>query len=334
MNSSNRFESRTHCRILVTGAAGFIGSHTVDALLASGHQVMGLDDLSAGSMQNLGSAKESDEFEFIQADVLDSDTLDQVCRQFAPHAVIHLAGLVSGELAMEKPRRNFHLNIEATQLVLETARKNGVSRVVYASSADVYGDCNEALIHENCPTRPIGLMGASRLASENLMQGYAMSYGMETISLRYFNVYGERQTASSPGAGVISNFAERFARGEAVNIYGNGEQTRDFVSVRDVARANVLAATNRNVESGARNICTGFSRSVNDLVKIFQTFYPDSPMPVKQPERPADILRSCGNTGYSGMTLGFEAYISLEDGLADLVSVKNLSPFDTMALPG
>ncbi len=330
----SRFETRPGSKVLVTGAAGFIGSHTVEALISDGHSVLGVDDLSTGSLQNLTNVIKNDRFEFVQADVLDSESLDSICRQFVPHAIIHLAGLVSVVVAQEDPIRNFELNIEATQIVAETARKNNVNRLVFASSAAVYGDCNERLIHENCPTRPVGMYGSAKLASENILLGYAISYEMEVVCLRYFNVYGDRQDPKNPYSGVISIFSDRFARGEAVNVYGDGSQTRDFVSVRDIARANVLAATNRKVESGSRNVSTGNSRSINELISIFQRIYPDSPLPIHQPGRTGEIIHSCGNGGYSALMLGFEPYISMEDGLADLVAVKNLSPYENLVLPG
>jgi UDP-glucose 4-epimerase len=313
------------CRILLTGAAGFIGSHTAEQLVFSGHDVLALDDLSTGSLANLETIINHERFEFTEGDVLDRDLVDSLCMSFKPDAIIHLAGLVSVVVAQEDTGKNFQLNLEATQVVAENARKNGIRRVVFASSASVYGDIAEPLVYENCPTRPIGMYGAAKLASENLLSGYAASYGMEIVCLRYFNVYGERQDPKNPYSGVISIFLDRFRNGLPVRVFGDGEQTRDFISVRDVARANRLAATSKTVPSGAYNVCTGKSRSINELVSIFGEMYRDAEDPDFAEQRPGEILHSCGNGGYAAMSLGFEPYISLEDGLSDLVAVQDLT---------
>ena len=311
-------------RILLTGAAGFIGSHTAEQLVFSGHDVLALDNLSTGSLANLENVINHERFEFTEGDVLDAGLVDSICRDFKPDAMIHLAGLVSVVVAQENTLKNFQLNLEATQIVAENARKNGISRVVFSSSASVYGDLAEPLVYESCSTRPIGMYGAAKLASENLLFGYAASYGMEAVCLRYFNVYGERQDPKNPYSGVISIFLDRFRNGLPVSIFGDGEQTRDFISVRDVARANRLAATTEAVPSRAYNICTGRRRSINELVSILGAICPDAKDAVYAEQRAGEILHSCGNGGYASMSLGFEPYISLEDGLSDLVAVEGL----------
>lgn len=320
--------AKENCQILLTGAAGFIGSHTAEQLVCNGHNVIGLDDLSTGRLSNLQNVTNRDNFQFIQGDVLEEELLDSICRNFEIDAIIHLAGLVSVVVAQEDTAKNFRLNLQATQVIAETARRHNISRIVFSSSAAVYGDSPEPLIHENCSTKPVGMYGAAKLASENLLLGYAVSYGIEVVCLRYFNVYGDRQDPKSPYSGVISIFSDRFSKGEPVRVFGNGNQTRDFVSVRDIARANRLAATNVSVESGSRNVCTGQSCSINDLVSIFRNIYPDAPEPNYAGPRAEEIIHSCGNGGYSSMVLGFEPYISIQDGLSDLVAVQDLEALE------
>ncbi|MDF1752561.1 MAG: NAD-dependent epimerase/dehydratase family protein [Verrucomicrobiales bacterium] len=322
-------------RVLLTGAAGFIGSHTAEQLVFAGHEVIGLDNLSTGHLSNLDNLSDQNSFDLIEGDVLDSKLVDSICKSFKPDAIIHLAGLVSVVVAQENTEKNFQLNLQATQIIAENARKNQIKRIVFASSASVYGDIAEDLIHENCPTRPIGMYGAAKLASENLLTGYATSYGMETVCLRYFNVYGDRQDPKSPYSGVISIFSDRFSSGKPVTIFGDGEQTRDFISVRDVARANRLAATTTRVKSGSINVCTGSCLSINELVSIFQAIYPGGQDPSYAESRAGEILHSCGNGGYAAMTLGFKPFVSIDDGLADLVAVQDLEEalrFDEMLL--
>jgi len=320
--SPRKPKSMEKATILLTGAAGFIGSHTSEQLIAAGHQVVGLDDLSTGKIENLWNVIDDDRFEFVEGDVLSPRLVNRLCREHRPDAIIHLAGLVSVVVAQANPEKNFKLNLQATQVVASAARRNRVNRIVFASSAAVYGDIAEPLIHENCPTRPIGLYGGAKLGSEELLLAHSVSYGMEVVCLRYFNVYGDRQDPKNPYSGVISIFADRFANHLPVTIFGDGEQTRDFISVRDVARANVLAATNFSVESGSRNICTGKCRTINELVEIFSAIHPEAPSPTYAEPREGEIIHSCGNGGYASMVLGFEPYISLEDGLCDLVAIQ------------
>lgn len=319
---SNRHKTRENATVILTGAAGFIGSHTAEQLIGAGHRVIGLDDLSTGKLSNLWNVMEHENFTFVEGDVLEGSTVADLCRENKADAIIHLAGLVSVVVAEDRPAKNFRLNLEATHFIADAARVHDVKRVVFASSAAVYGDISEPLIHENCPTRPIGMYGSAKLSSENLLLGYSISYDMEVVCLRYFNVYGDRQDPTNPYSGVISIFSDRFARGVPVTVYGDGEQTRDFISVRDVARANVLSATTLSVESGSRNICTGKSRSINELIQIFAAIYPDAPNPNYADPRQAEIIHSCGNGGYAAMVLGFEPYISMEDGLCDLVAIQ------------
>ncbi len=306
-------------RILVTGAAGFVGSHTVDLLLAEGCQVMGVDDLSTGRMVNLRSASQSPHFRFVRADITGPAILDDLCSGFTPDAIIHLSGLVSVVRAQEEPDLNYRLNVHSTQLVAEAARRHGTRRVVFASSAAVYGDHPDLPLSESVFPHPISLYGTAKRASEELLLGHATSFGMETICLRYFNIFGPRQDPRSPYSGVISIFSERFAAGQPVTIFGDGSQTRDFVSVFDIARANVIAATRPGLSATVCNVCTGAPRRLLSVLDVFRSAYPEAPEPRFEGARPGEIQHSCGNPERATDRLGFRAEASFETALRDFI---------------
>ena len=309
--------------VLVTGAAGFIGSHTTDRLLESGRRVIGLDDLSTGKSANLVSASTRRSFEFIRGDVTDPETIRRVFSQYQPDSVIHLAGLVSVTRAQAEPDLNFKLNVQATQILAEAARRHEVRRIVFSSSAAVYGDNSSLPLEEISATVPIGQYGAAKLASEILLKGFAVSYGITTICLRYFNAFGPRQDPKSPYSGVISIFGDRYAAGKPVKVFGDGTQTRDFVSVHDIARANVLAATKPGLESAVCNICTGRQQSLLDLIGIFEKLFPSSLTPEFEPKRDGEILHSCGSPALAERILGFRSQVDLAAGLEELTTYLN-----------
>ena len=311
--------------VLVTGAAGFIGSHTTELLLAKGFVVVGVDDLSTGSLENLGEVLGNPDFHFVEGDITEPGALNGVMMNHRPEAVIHLAGLVSVVRGQQDPSLNFRLNLESTHLVCEAARSSQVRRVVFASSAAIYGDCPDVPLDEYAPAMPISLYGAAKLASEQLMGGYSASFGMEVTCLRYFNVYGPRQDPKSPYSGVISIFSDRFHQGAPVTVFGDGSQTRDFVSVYDVAKANVAAATGTGVGRASLNVCTGQRRSLVELLAIFQDLYPQAPSPVFSPARAGEILHSGGNPRRTREVLGFKPSLRLEDGIRDLVGYRTAS---------
>jgi len=197
---------------------------------------------------------------------------------------------------------------------------HGVGRVVFASSAAIYGDGAERPIRENAEKRPVSPYGAAKLASEDLLLGHGACYGFTVRCQRYFNVFGPRQDPASPYSGVISIFARRYAEGKPVTIYGDGRQTRDFIAVREVARANVLAATKPGLASGAVNICTGRATSLNELAEILAAHHPGAGAPVHRPARPGDILHSLGDPAAATAALGFTAKVPVADALAELTA--------------
>lgn len=305
--------------ILVTGAAGFIGSHTCDQLLAAGHTVVGVDNFRTGHRANLAGASRHPRFRLEEADVAAADAFAALVGRAKPEAIIHLAALVSVPESIADPATNFRLNVAATQAVIEAARGQAVRRIVFASSAAVYGDNPELPLTERSETRPISPYGGAKLASEALLLGAGAAYGITVRAMRYFNVFGPRQDPRSPYSGVISIFCDRLRAGTAPAIFGDGEQTRDFISVHDVARANVLAATRPEVPTGIANICTGKPTTLNQLAAILQSRLPHAPGPTHAAARPGDIRHSLGSPERARQELGFEARVPVAEGLAELL---------------
>lgn len=305
--------------ILVTGAAGFIGSHTTDQLLAAGHRVLGVDNLRTGRRENLAAAARSPNFTLREADLTTPGLLDTLVAESRPDAIIHLAALVSVQESMTNPDLNYTLNVLATHLVAEAARKHQVPRLVFASSAAIYGDTTDLPIREATEKKPISPYGAAKLASEALLLGHGAAFGFTVRCQRYFNVFGPRQDPASPYSGVISIFDRRYRENKPITIYGDGQQTRDFISVHDVARANVLAATRPGVSSGAANICTGRATSLLDVVSIFRRHYPAAAATAHAAPRTGDIIHSRGTPDTAAAELDFRAQVSVADGLAELI---------------
>ena len=304
--------------VLVTGAAGFIGSHTCDLLLAAGHAVVGVDNFRTGHRSNLAQAFVWPGFCLIEADVCAPGALDRIAAQARPDAIIHLAALVSVQESVQDPELNFELNLRGTHLIAEAARMHGIARVVLASSAAVYGDAQTHPLTEQVETRPISPYGAAKLASEAILLGHAAAYGFTVRCQRYFNVYGPRQDPKSPYSGVISIFCDKLRAGMAPVIFGDGEQTRDFVYVQDVARANVLAATVPEIASGVANICSGCATTLNQLATELRNHFAGSPNPVHVAPKAADIRHSLGSTNVAAAAFGFTAEVQLAAGLAIL----------------
>lgn len=305
--------------VLVTGAAGFIGSHTTDRLLKSGHSVTGIDNFRTGHRRNLTQALTSPHFSLRELDVAAPGALDAVVAAVKPDAIIHLAALVSVQESMTNPDLNYTLNIHATHLVAEAARKHGVKRIVFASSAAIYGDTSDLPIREATEKKPISPYGAAKLASEAILIGHGAAFGITVRCQRYFNVFGPRQDPASPYSGVISIFDRRYRDGKPVTIFGDGQQTRDFISVHDVARANVIAATKPDVPSGVANICTGRATSLLDVVDVFSKHYPQVPKPAHASPRTGDIIHSLGQPQAASAAMGFYSEVSVADGLAELI---------------
>lgn len=305
-------------RILITGAAGFIGSHTADLLLQEGHSVLGLDNFRTGRRENLERALRHPSFELAQADVAEPGRLGAAAASFRPQALIHLAALVSVPESIAKPEENERLNFGATRLVAEAARAHRIATIVFASSAAVYGGGAPLPVSEQAPCSPMSPYGEAKLRSEALLIEMAREGGPLVRCLRYFNVYGPRQDPSSAYSGVISRFAAAMAAGRPPTILGDGEQTRDFVYVGDAARANLLASTAPGRSPAVMNICTGRACSLNGLFAAMADAWGFRGAAVHAAPRPGDIRHSLGEPGRARREIGFTAVTTLEEGLRAL----------------
>ena len=306
-------------KILVTGAAGFIGSHTVDSLLASGHEVVGVDNFRTGSRENLRQATASPRFDFQVMDITEVETFTGLVRSQRPDVMIHLAGLVSVQDSRADPALNVRLNVGGTQAVIDAVISASVPRVVFASSAAVYGDSDSFPLREDAPKQPLNPYGEAKLASEALLAGAARMHGFTAVSLRYFNVYGSRQAPDSPYSGVVSRFVDCCRRNQAPVIFGDGRQTRDFIHVRDVARANMQAALLPGMPSGDYNVSSGQETSLLDLVGLLRAMQPSLPVPKFSAAQSGDIRRSVGDPARWCAVSRFSPRETLSAGLLELV---------------
>jgi UDP-glucose 4-epimerase len=313
-------------RILVTGCAGFIGSHVVAELLETGMTVIGVDNLSSGRMDNLQFARTNPRFSFALIDITHTDRFAAFVAKVQPGAIIHLAALVSVPEAEKNPDLNFLINIAATHHLAEIAHHNSIRRIVFASSAAVYGNPAAFPLYEEVVPQPISRYGAAKLASEHILFAAASAGGCPATCLRFFNVFGPRQVPSSPYSGVISIFVARAAAGEAITIFGDGTQTRDFVAVEDVAGACCAAALDPRTASLALNICTGKEITLTTIAAMLSEIRPGLPEPIFAPARNQDILRSCGCPDRARAELGFrprDSVTALHDFLAETIPVRN-----------
>ena len=307
-------------RILVTGAAGFIGSHTVDLLLGRGHDVLGVDNLRTGKLANLNSAWHNSGFQLQQQDCANPSTLEAIVREYRPEAIIHLAAMVSVPESIANPEENDRLNLQATHIVAEVAKAYAVKRIVFASSAAVYGKNSNLPLKEEAECLPLSPYGVAKLNSEKLLLELSNTHGIVVRCHRYFNVFGPRQDPTSPYSGVISLFSNRLAQGTPPTIHGDGEHTREFIHVIDVAMANLIAATSPDIASGVANICTGKSISLNTLYSTLSEVLEKKLPPVYGPPRDGDIRHSCGSPEKAKRELGFAAQTPLARGLQTLCS--------------
>jgi len=301
-------------KILITGGAGFIGSHTTDLLVVSGHQVTVFDNLSSGSLANLKSV--SQRAEVVEGDVRDGRSLNRLVGAGKFDAILHLAAICSVTEAIRSPQRCHEVNLGGTLNILEVAKKHGIRRVAIASSAAVYGNPDKVPCPETRPAMPLSQYGVQKLAGEHYACTYAHLYGLETVCLRYFNVYGPGQNASSPYSGVISLFINALLQGKVPTIDGDGLQTRDFTYVWDVARANVAALFKPGLTHEVLNVGTGQLTSILDLYWLLCKLLGKEPILKFGSPRPGDIRHSCADVRRLRRRLDARQPCRLEDGLA------------------
>jgi UDP-glucose 4-epimerase len=299
-------------RALVTGGAGFIGSHIVEELLREGASVRVLDNFSSGKRENLEAFH--GDLEIHTGDLRDAQAIKAATQDV--DLVFHLAAFVSVPQSMTEPETCFAINVAGTVTLLEEARRSGVRKVVVSSSTAVYGNPDKFPTDETMPLRPLSPYALSKQVNELYARLYTQTYNLPVTALRYFNVYGPRQSPDSDYAAAISKFTRQLVNGKPITIYGDGKQSRDFIFVKDVVRANLLAA-----ETGAAgeafNICTGRETSLLDLLEELSEVSPHHQPQVRfEAPRPGDIYRSKGDPAKAAAILGFRAGTSLAKGLA------------------
>lgn len=297
---------------LVTGGAGFIGGHLVEGLLAADWSVRVLDDLSTGSEQNLERVK--DRIEFVRGDIRDVDGLERMMG--GVEVVFHQAAMASVPRSVEMPLLTNSINVDGTLLVLEVARKSGVRRVVYAASSSAYGDTAVLPKVETLPAAPRSPYALQKYAGEVYCRLYSELYGLETVSLRYFNIFGPRQDPNSEYAAVIPRFVTAAIAGRQPVIYGDGNQTRDFTYVENAVQANLLAADAKRASGSVINIAAGKRTSLNDLWRDIRDIVGADVEPRYADPREGDVRDSLADLTRATDLLGYRPNIDLDVGLA------------------
>lgn len=298
---------------LITGAAGFIGSHLVQALVARGETVRGFDNFATGSLANLSEV--ADGVELREGDLRDAAAIESACE--GVDYVLHQAALPSVPRSVQEPRPSHTANIDGTFNLLEAARAAGVKRVTYAASSSAYGNQPGFPRLETMAPEPISPYAVQKLTGELYLRSYWRVYGMETVCLRYFNIFGPRQDPTSAYSGVMARFALQMLKGERPTIYGDGEQGRDFTYVENVVQANLLAlaAPAEKVAGKVFNIATGERHTLNETYARLGRLLGFAEPAVYGPEREGDVRDSLADIGAARVGLGYRPVVSFEEGL-------------------
>jgi nucleoside-diphosphate-sugar epimerase len=302
-------------KVLVTGGAGFIGSHLAEALCRRGANVVVLDNLSLGSLDNLKWRKNGDALEFIQGDVTDETLVRNAVA--GCDCVFHEAAVPSVPLSVAKPIATNQQNLDAALQLLAAARDAGVKRFVFASSSAIYGDTEAGPNRESQPPNPLSPYALQKYGAEKYGQLFYRLYGFQAVSLRYFNVFGPRQSFDSPYSGVIAKFCTAMLQGQAPTIFGDGKQSRDFTYVDNAVAANLLAAEApaERVAGKVFNIAAGLSISLLDLVAELNRLTGQNLKPKFEPPRAGDIRFSQADISAAERDLGFQVKVTWQDGL-------------------
>lgn len=308
-------------RVCVTGGAGFIGGHVVDALLSLGASIAVIDDLSNSSAEHLGELidLEPERVEFLHASILDDAALQDAMAR--AQVAFHFAAVSSVPRSVADPERSYAVNATGTMRVAQAARKAGVARVVYSASSSAYGASEKLPKVETDLPEPISPYASSKLSGEHVMLAWAKSYGLSTVSLRYFNIFGPRQPADSPYSGVIALFAKKLLAGETPVIFGDGEQSRDFTYVANAVLANLLAgASDRPLAGQVVNVGAGQRVTLNELcVRMAAACGSPHVLPVHQPARVGDVRHSLADLAKARELLGYAPVVDLDAGLKTTV---------------
>lgn len=303
-------------KYVVTGGAGFIGSHLVRRLVTDGNEVVVVDNLSTGSLSNLEGLEHR--IKFVQGDIRNKELLQSLFS--GAQVVFHQAAFVSVPQSVEDPMEAHDVNVNGTLCVLSAARETGVRRVVLASSCAVYGDSPVVPKEETMTPDPISPYACTKYIMEIYAKMYSELYGLETVCLRYFNVYGPGQNPNSEYAAVIPKFISRMLRGERPIIFGDGTQSRDFICVDDVVEANLKAANIPGISGWTINIGSGKEYCLNDLVNMLNRILGINLAPIYGPTREGDIMRSLSGMEVAQKALGFAPKVLLEEGLKKTVA--------------
>lgn len=296
---------------VITGGAGFIGSHLARAALARGEQVRIVDDLSTGRLENLADIRS--DIELFEGDIRDRDLMDRAVA--AADVVLHQAALPSVPRSIAEPRASLDTNVMGTLTVLEAARDAGVGRVVQASSSSVYGDTPMLPKATDMRPRPRSPYAVAKLAAETLGQAFTVSYGLEVVALRYFNVFGPRQDPHSAYAAVIPRFTTAVLDGRPVTVFGDGEQSRDFTYIDNVVDANLRAATTSGVGGEVFNVATGIAISVNSMLATICRELGREAEVSLEPPRVGDVRDSLADIEPARELLGYQPRVDFDDGI-------------------
>lgn len=307
-----------HC--LVTGGAGFIGAHLAEGLLRRGHRVLVLDNLATGSRANvqavrtqLAAAGLQCPLEVVEGSILDQQLLTQVMQGI--EYVFHQAALPSVAFSLQEPLQSNRVNVEGTLCVLLAARDAGVKRLIYAGSSSAYGDHPELPKRETVPTQPLSPYALAKLAGEHYCRLFTQLYALETVVIRYFNVFGPRQDPQSQYAAVIPKFIMAGLNHEPLQIYGDGQQSRDFTYIENVVHGNILAMTAPDAAGQVINVANGSRTSLLQLIAHLEALTQQCLHVEFCPERPGDVKHSQADIGLAKALLGFEPLVDVEQGL-------------------
>ena len=307
-------------KYLVTGGAGFIGSHIAQTLLEQGQTVRILDNFSTGKRENVEGLTQrfnANQLEVMEGDLRDAARVGEAVR--GVEIVFHEAAFVSVPQSMDEPQTCFDINLTGTSQLFDAARRAGVRRAVVASSAAVYGESEAFPLVEETPHQPKSPYAVTKRVNEMYAELFTNSFGFDVVALRYFNVYGPRQRPDSMYAAAVPIFIRRLLDGKPVTVFGDGGQTRDLINVHDVVRANLIAAEHPNAAGKVFNICTGTETRLLDLLDVLYELFPNASQTEFAAPRAGDIYRSVGSPQRALDVIDFRAQVSLVDGLNETV---------------
>jgi UDP-glucose 4-epimerase len=300
-------------KIMVTGGAGFIGSHLADRFLAEGHEVRILDNFMTGRRENIAHLAGEPRCELVKGDLRNPDEIRDACRGI--EVISHQAAIPSVPRSVEDPVTTHEANVDGTFNLLMAAREGGVRRVTYAASSSAYGDVEVSPKVETIRPEPKSPYAIHKLVGEHYMRVFATQFGIETVSLRYFNVFGPRQDPRSTYAAVVPAFCTRMLAGESPTIFGDGQQSRDFTFIENVAEANYRAATVDGVNGEVVNVACGESVTLLQMVELLNNMLGTRIEPVHEPTRAGDVKHSLADISAARDLLGYEVVVPFEEGL-------------------